>query len=475
MNHDCTEGQESVARSGIRLSWLCLLLLWLAGPSARGGDVSTGTTAAAVSAAERGYQHLLERAYLPADFDQETFDEVWRSWPEPLRSQAERSAPAERREMAFQRYGLTKRPGDASGKPLQYVVNDRGEWAMNCFACHGGRVSGQVTPGLPNSNFALQTLTEEIRLTKLRLQKPLSRMDIGSLFMPLGTTNGTTNAVMFGVALMASRDPELNIISAGMPEMVHHDMDAPPWWNFEKRSHIYIDGFAEKSPRALMQFMLVKENGPERFREWEADFRDVYAYMESLEPPTYPYEVNRPLAAEGEFVFEQACAECHGTYGKKEYYPQTIVPIEIVGTDRVRLDALSVKHRQRYHESWFGYFGNEETIVDPKGYLAPPLDGVWASAPYLHNGSVPTLWHLLHPSERPQVWKRAEDPDSYDQELVGLDVEMLEQLPASVNDPIERRAFFDTRGFGKGAGGHLFPEQLSDRERRAVLEYLKTL
>jgi hypothetical protein len=35
------------------------------------------------------------------------------------------------------------------------------------------------------------------------------------------------------------------------------------------------------------------------------------------------------------------------------------------------------------------------------GYVAPILNGVWATAPYLHNGSVPTLWHLMHPESRP--------------------------------------------------------------------------
>ena len=56
---------------------------------------------------------------------------------------------------------------------------------------------------------------------------------------------------------------------------VHHDMDAPPWWHFHKRPYIYIDGFAEKGHRGLMQFMLIPENGPEFFREHEDEFRDV--------------------------------------------------------------------------------------------------------------------------------------------------------------------------------------------------------
>ena len=359
-----------------------------------------------MSAAERGYQRLVSKPYLPPDFDQETIDNVWKVWPEPLRGQAEAASPEERRRMTFERYGLTSRPEDPA-TPLQYVVGDDGQWTMNCFACHGGEVAGQVIPGLPNSRFALQSLTEETRSLKLQLAKPLSRMDVGSVLVPLGSTNGTTNAVMFGVALMAQRDEDLNLRSPdGIPRMVHHDMDAPAWWHFKKKRHIYIDGFAEKGHRALMQFMLVKENGPLKFREWEDDFRDVYAYLQSLEAPEWPFDIDRDLAARGRVAFERVCSDCHGTYGKRETWPAKTVPIDEVGTDRVRLDSLTAPQRGSYSASWFGHFGEKEAIGRPAGYVAPPLDGVWASGPYFHNGSVPTLWHVLHPAERPKIWRR---------------------------------------------------------------------
>lgn len=90
--------------------------------------------------AGRGYQILHTKAYLPADFDQETFDQLWQSWEEPLRSQAEKASPTERRKLAFSRYGLTTAPGDESGKPQQYVVDARGNWTMTCLACHQGKI-----------------------------------------------------------------------------------------------------------------------------------------------------------------------------------------------------------------------------------------------------------------------------------------------------------------------------------------------
>jgi hypothetical protein len=425
--------------------------------------------------AERGYRFLTQKAYLPPDFTQEAFDHAWTQWPEPLRSQAEKATPEERRKMAFSRYGLTPRPDDPT-KPLQYVV-ENGVWTMNCFACHGGQVGGKVIPGLPNSRFALQTLTDETRAWKLLNNKPLGRMDLGSLIVPLGGSNGTTNAVMFGVALMNFRDVELNVHKDRLPpRMTHHDMDAPPWWHFRRKKFLYADGFAAKGHRGLMQFMLVPQNGPNKFQEWEADFKDVFAYLESLEPPKYPYPIDQELASKGRIAFNRVCADCHGTYGdanpQENVWPGRTIPLAEVKTDPVRLQALTAAQRDSYGRSWFTDFGKLPNVNEPEGYVAQPLDGIWASAPYLHNGSVPTLWHLLHPNERPVVWKRTEA--GYDQKRVGLEVETFDALPENLPG-WERREYFNTLDFGKSRTGHNFPDELTEDEKTAVLEYLKTL
>jgi hypothetical protein len=149
------------------------------------------------------------------------------------------------------------------------------------------------------------------------------------------------------------------------------------------------------------------------------------------------------------------------------------VAIEEVGTDSVRLGALSPKGRAAYAQSWFGHFGEHEAIADPGGYVAPPLDGIWASAPYFHNGSVPTVWHVMHPDKRPKVWRRSED--GYDARKLGLEFAAFEALPSSVKTGRERRKYFDTEKFGKSAAGHTFPDALDEAEKHAVLEYLKTL
>ena len=206
---------------------------------------------------------------------------------------------------------------------------------------------------------------------------------------------------------------------------------------------------------------------------WEEDFKKIYAYIESLEAPRYPFPVDAELAEQGREVFDNHCAECHGQYGANATYPSRIVPLEDIGTDPIRLRALSPQHRRGYHESWYANYGQDETHFEPEGYQAPPLDGVWASAPYFHNGSVPTLWHVLNPTERPKIWYRPNN-DAYDASRVGLKVKELTDLPSDLRGDI-RRKYFDTQVRGKSSAGHDYPDALNVEEKKVLLEYLKTL
>ena len=345
---------------------------------------------------------------------------------------------------------------------------------MNCLACHQGQVAGRVIPGLPNSLFDLETLTEDVRATKQRLGEPLARMEIGSLFMPLGTSRGTTNAVMFGVALMARRDAELNLLPLALPpRMVHHDLDAPAWWHFSKRRHLYIDAFAGKGHRALMQFMLVKENGPEEFREWEDDFRAIYQWLEGLQAPAWPFAVDRSLAATGRAVFNDHCAHCHGTYGTAASYPSascrstrsapiafattvcrasTAGPIRQVGSRRTERSRPCSIRKGTWPCRWTAFGQRRRTFTMARC----PRSGTCC----------------IRPSGRASGGAAT---DGYDQDRVGLEFRSFDRLPAEVKTKRQRRQYFDTSAFGKSAEGHRFVDELDEDEKRAVLEYLKTL
>lgn len=107
----------------------------------------------------------------------------------------------------------------------------------------------------------------------------------------------------------------------------------------------------------------------------------------------------------------------------------------------------------------------------------PPLDGIWATAPYLHNGSVPTVDQVLNSADRPLIFTRSFRGDlaEYDPVRLGVKVTVLERSPDPRTPAIERRKVYDTARPGRGNGGHTFGDRLTREERTAVVEYLKTL
>ena len=106
---------------------------------------------------------------------------------------------------------------------------------------------------------------------------------------------------------------------------------------------------------------------------------------------------------------------------------------------------------------------------------------MWANYPYLHNGSVPTLWHLLGPaSERPAVFE-VMAARRFDRERVGQPLHASEATRGLSETALLRR-FRDDRDWfvvtrpGSGNGGHDFWNRIrTDERRRALIEYLKTL
>ena len=130
-------------------------------------------------------------------------------------------------------------------------------------------------------------------------------------------------------------------------------------------------------------------------------------------------------------------------------------------------------NREPTNAGWLQYYGEHPVLLESKGYLAQPLDGIWASAPYFHNGSVPTLYHVFNIDERPAVWKRSDN--GYDSTRVGLEVEAFDSVPQTDTDR-ERRMYYNTSVVGSSNQGHTFPDdELDDVEKISVLEYLKTL
>jgi mono/diheme cytochrome c family protein len=200
----------------------------------------------------------------------------------------------------------------------------------------------------------------------------------------------------------------------------------------------------------------------------------VRAFITSITPPKYPFPIDASLAEHGRGVFEKTCATCHGTYGETPSYPNKLVPLAVVGTDP--LLASGTAQFGGPFVDWYktSFFGELSRLEPKEGYVAPPLDGIWATAPYLHNGSVPTIAALLDSTTRPRFWKRSFDSNDYDAQAVGWNFTPLEV--GKVGSPkAERPSIYDTTRPGYGNAGHAFGDVLSEGDRTAVIEYLKTL
>lgn len=197
----------------------------------------------------------------------------------------------------------------------------------------------------------------------------------------------------------------------------------------------------------------------DRIAEWIMDFG----------PPAYPQPIDRKLAADGRAVYGRHCARCHGCEaidGFPNEQVGLVTPIDDIGTDPNRLDSFDADFVKYVNTLGAGYEWRFTHFKKTAGYANSPLDGIWLRAPYLHNGSVPTLWHLLNPSERPARFYRGNDV--YDFRNLGF---AWETPSAGV-----RRFFdFDTSGRGNGNQGHTYGADLPPAEKWAVIEFLKTL
>ena len=253
-------------------------------------------------------------------------------------------------------------------------------------------------------------------------------------------------------------------------------VSVPPWWFMKKKNAMFYTGSGRGDhARFMMSASTLCTESVEEAAAIDAMFPDVRAFILSIEAPVYPREIDASRAAQGQVLFEQTCAGCHGTYGATETYPNVLVPMDTIGTDAfLSRSAFNAKLEffEWYNES---FYGEAALAVPTSGYVAPPLDGVWATAPYLHNGSIPSLLGVILPQHRPQFWTR--DYTVYDVNEVegGLVFENLAQGHDGSSSISGRSLIYDTTLTGYGNEGHEFGAHLSDEEAYLIVEYLKTL
>jgi mono/diheme cytochrome c family protein len=434
---------------------------------------ATPVVASEPTPAERGRKALTETAFIPAFWSSRAVPQAWRQWG------GVKEKPADYDAAVRDRYGLHPAPYPNDGLPMglrkaRYVIGSG--VGADCMLCHGGSILGTSYIGLGNSTLDIHSLFEE-----------LARADGINRPLPFQFSNvrGTNEADGFGVYLLGFRNPDLSLNTSWKNLGLRDDTcaDVPAWWLLKKKRTMYYTGATDaRSVRSLMQFMMHPLNGPSDFHKSEPAFRDVLEYLLDIPAPKYPFPVDQAKAARGEVVFTDTCARCHGTYGDKPTYPNRVIALAEIGTDPNRHTAVGVAYGLAYAESWFakeksGWFVDGKLLRWTPGYQAPPLDGIWATAPYLHNGSVPTLYNVLNSKSRPVLFTRSFKTGEvdYDKERVGWKVTELGSRPGPNVPGIERRKVYDTTLSGRSNRGHTYGDDLSDADRWAVIEYLKTL
>ncbi len=359
--------------------------------------------------------------------------------------------------------------------------------APNCMQCHAQVFDGKLVMGMGNT-FADFTMGQKLNpqaytmlenfLKKGSPQKyaaSKSFIQVAKTIGPLLTTEvrGVNAADRLAGVLAAHRNPAtftwsdtalIDIPSTVIPS------DVPAWWLLKKKHAMFYNGFGRGDfGKFLMASNLLTVNDTSESREVDTHFNDVLSYIYTLQPPVYPKAVNKTLARQGELLYTTNCSKCHGKYGATESYPNLLIPESVIQTDSMlfKSNYQNPQFINWFNNSWFAQSEHPARLEPFLGYIAPPLDGIWATAPYLHNGSVPTLEAVLNSSNRPTYWQRNFDDPTYDYEKMSW-LFTIETTPQGT-------AVYNTTLPGYGNYGHYFGDKLTDKQRKAVLEYLKTL
>jgi len=396
--------------------------------------------------------------------------------------------------------GLIPDPQEPSGPPIGMVrarILGSDWYAPNCALCHAGRhaaLPGKIIPGAPNADLDVQRL---VYVIEQPIRRGLTLADIERVTHPLGALEKVSVGTFLAFARYkvkhkadgwfrnetgAGRSDALNgwKRALGIDSSAHKTIvDIPDVFDQRLKSKTLYDGAITGDEAARVMLTELQKGRPARGPLLDRGvFDDLVAYMKGpLKPPAYPLPVNAQLSAAGHAVFKANCAKCHGTYAPDAAtYPNLRIPAEKVGTDPERALAMGdemVGALQKYD------FRDFLHIEPAPTYMPPPLDGIWMTAPYLHNGSVPTLWHMLHPEQRPVTFYRRFN--SFDPVHVGFVCELSASNDECGPDPEQRkhdpRVLYrvDTSAQGGSNRGHLFGASLPENDKTALLEYLKTI
>jgi hypothetical protein len=382
-------------------------------------------------------------------------------------------------------------PSRSVDKPLM--------WTVNCLVCHTAEIDGVTYLGAGTKVFddlvlgqALKLLTrqaggtvsssqsqDQVHIARaLRILTSHHHDKIDSLTRARSTAFAASHVELY-MRPHGGAMPPVDDVGRG-------DTKTPPLWHTAAKlphGRWYTDGsFHGRIPLMASSMELEKDRSFDSLVDVvipriKSEFDSV---VQHLRPPAYPYEIDRELAERGRRLFYSrpvGCSRCHGVYDGRGNVDWPGIHKD-VGTDPARREIVSDGFRAAFASS---PLAAEGALEKSEGYAATPLTGVWANYPYLHNGSVPTLYHLLGPvSERPNIFSvlaaRHLDREKVGQLLYPSRVygwlPERELLRRSGDD----RNWFNTSRPGSSNAGHDVWWRIgTDENRRALIEYLKTL
>lgn len=386
---------------------------------------------------------------------------------------------------------LDYRTGAGAGLPynLNLIEDANGVQvaASNCLTCHAAPLFGELVIGLgnefldftPNPSIAVEQagalITDKNEIAAW--EKFADRIAAIAPYIQTDTV-GVNPANNLTFALIARRDANtmswLDNPGLASPPQNVPPVSVPPWWRMKKKHAMFSMGEGRGDHASfMMSAAILCTDSMQELQALDKIAPDIRAYIASLEPPTYPFPIDTDQAQKGKVVFESTCSVCHGTYGEQSAYPNILVDISVVGTDSSLIDFIfgdGSVYIDWFNQSPFGQLAKAEP---GHGYVAPPLDGIWSTAPFLHNGSVPTIRGVLDSATRPDLWQHQDrssaSETSYNQTDLGW--HFVETASDAGADPWT----YDTSRPGYANHGHVFGDALEDDQRDAVIEYLKTL
>ena len=397
--------------------------------------------------------------------------------------------------VGYERIGFLMDPA-RNARPIgtSYLPGRVARVGLNCATCHVGTYREsptsprQIVVGMPGIHMDLQGYANfltacandprfnyDTLMTAIRKENPnmgwFDRL-IYKLFAVGATKKGILqrardnawfdNRPPFGPGRVDTFNPYKVLLKLPVDNVVG-TVDLPSLWNQRMRARMWLhwdgnnDSLEERNKSAAIGAGATPDSlnldSMRRIENWILD----------LKPPAFPEShLDKPKAQEGRRVWDQACASCHST---ESPLIGQVTTIANVGTDPERLNSFNSEIARGMNTIGEGKPWRFNHFRKTNGYANMPLDGLWLRAPYLHNGSVPTLRALLFPDERPAVFYRAYDV--YDFANVGFISSGAEAEAAGVR--------FDTTLKGNSNAGHVYGANLSRQDRELLLEYLKTL